>query len=387
MSVVLHIVPDMNSTSQPEELLPSRAAKEAVSEIMGMSVFGLFIVFALGAFPAGSDGGYRAVELASRAGIVLLQHIGWAFGAYIPILLGFYAIVIGGQLVADPAVAARTRRTLGFVAEAMAGALVPALVLILVACIAEPSHVGALFVVVPVSALMFFLAVQLGGFIVFERALRLESAERSRNWARQRLHALRHRSPKAIWLIFVVHTVLGGAIGAGTTMLLTRPAGSLAVLFVLYGMIALGLAFAGVHGVYMFHTARDRASKVVAWLIASSLYFAALFLDAEIFLKSGLAAGYSVLAIIALSLVLTFWPRNHAPRFLVNWSIQGGAAGLAAKSVVRTYASSVREIRELRARPVAAERMAFRERMVVALQAFRDAIPARVGATPFERCG
>ncbi len=376
MSVVVHSVLGM-SASRVEDLLPSRPVKEAVTEIIGMSVLGLFIVFVLAAFPGGNDGVYRAMGLAPAAGAVVLQHIGWAFGAYIPILLGFYAIVIGGQLVADPATAARTRRILGFVAEAMTGALVPALVLILAACIADPSQAGALFVILPVAGVMFFLAIQLGGFIVFERELRLASAERSRDWAKGRLNTLRRRSRKPMLLVVTVHTLTGGLIGIGMTLILTRPTGSIVVLFLLYGLIALGLAFASVHGLHTFRTARDRTSKVMAWMIPSGLYLAGLMLALEVLTTSGVAAGASVLAVVASSAASTFWPRKRTSQFLLNWTLQGAATGYAAKSVSSTYVSTMREIRELTQTPGADKPPTLRDRVASALQAFRGAVPAR----------
>lgn len=374
MSVVVHSVLGMSS-ARSGDLLPSRPAKEAVTEVIGMSVLGLFIVFVLGAFPSGNDGVYRAMGLAPGAGAVVLEHIGWAFGAYIPILLGFYAIVIGGQLVADPPTAARTRRTLGFTAEAMTGALVPALVLILAACIADPSQAGALFVIVPVSAVMFFLAVQLGGFIVFERELRLASAERSRDWAKGRLDTLRRRSRKPIWLVVAVHTLLGGLVGTGMTLILTRPTGSILVLVLLYGLIALGLAFASVHGVHASRTARDRTSKVMAWMIPSGLYLVGLLLAVEVLITSGASAGASVLAVVVFSALSTIWPRRWASRLLLNWTLQGAATGYAAKSVSSTYLRNMREIRELTETPDTEEPPTLRERVASALRAFREPLP------------
>ena len=230
-----------------------------------VSLLGLFITFVLGSLPGGSEGPALAFERAPEAGKVVLQHIGWAFGAYIPILLGFYAIVVGGQLVADPATAARTRRMLGLVAEVMTGCLVPALALIVAACIAEPAQAGALFVVVPVSAVMFFLAIQLGGFVVFERAEQLATAERTRDWAKERLRTLRSRSRTPIWLVVLVHTLLGALIGLVTAWSLNRSPSSVIVLCILYGMTALGLAFAGANGVHSFHTAQGRVSRIMAW--------------------------------------------------------------------------------------------------------------------------
>lgn len=375
MSVPGHSVLAMDnalSIGEPDEQLPSRPAKEAVSEIAAMSLLTLFAAFALGNALSGDTRSIVHVfSLAPAAGAVILDHIGWAFGVYIPILLGFYVIVIGGQLAADPS-AGRTRRTLGFVAEAMTAGLVPALALIVAACIADPSQAGALFVVAPVSAIMFFLAIQLGGFIVFERSLRLASAQNSRDWARHRLTALRHRSRKPVWLVVIVNSIIGGMIGLGTRLLLTRPADSVAVLFLLYGLIPLVLAVATLHGFHAFYTARDRTTRVLAWFLPSGVYLLFLTLAATLFVSSKPAAATSMLALLTFSLVSTFWPRNRGPRFLLNWTVRGGATRYAARSVTRTYVRSARKVRDLSTTPDAAAPLRLTERLISALQAFRD---------------
>lgn len=378
MSVAVPNVPGMTSGAlRDDDVLPSRPAKEAVREILVVSAVGLFIVFVLAALPGGNEGVYRALGLAPLAGAVILEHIGWAFGVYIPILLGFYAIVIGGQLVADPATASRTRRTLGLVAETMTGALVPALVLILFACVVDPSQAGALFVIVPVAGVMFFLAIQLGGFIVFERALLLASAERSRDRAKERLETLRQRSRKPIWLVVVVSAVVGGLIGAVTTLAITRPTGSILALLGLYALISLCIGFASAHGMYAFRTAQDRMSKLMAWAFPSALYLAGVLLTVQLFVTSGPAGGTGVLVILVFSAASTLWPRKGASRFLLNWTIQGAATGYAAKTITSTYVTNVRKFRQLSQTPDADEPATLRERIGAALQGLRRDAPLR----------
>ena len=356
-----------------DELLPSRPVSAAVAEIVAMGFLGLFLTLVLGLFPFGNDGVDRAIRSALVAGAVVMQHIGWALGTYIPILLGFYAIVVGGQLTAEPATAARTRRTLGFTAELMTAALIPALALILATCIADPSRAGVLFVITPVAAVMFFLAVQLGGFIVFERELRLSRAKCSRDWARARLDILRDRSRKPLWLVAVVHTLVGGLIGTGTTLILTRTSGSIVILFLLllYGLIALGLGFASMNGVHAYRTARDRMDRVLAWVIPSALYLVAFALAAELLATSNAVEGTSVLAVVAFSVASTVLPRTRASRFLVNWTILGAATAYAAKSVSKVYVRSMREVRELSQTPTAGEKPPLYDRIVTALHALR----------------
>jgi MFS family permease len=351
MSVVIHNVLTM-STLRDNELLPSRPTREAVLEIVGMGVFGLLSLFVLPMLPSGSEGFSRMMGLAPTAGAVVIEHIGWAFGAYIPILLGFYAIVIGRQLIDDPA-----------------------LILIVAACVADPSQAGVLFVIAPVSAAMFFLAIQLGGFIVFERELRLARAERSRNWAKERLRLLRRRSQRPTWLVVAVHTLVGVLIGAATILPFERPTGLLHILALLQALVALGLGFASVGGAHVFFTARDRTSKVVAWIGPATLYLVSLIIAVVLLTTFGAASGASVVSVVVFSAVSALWPRKSAPRFLLNWTLQGAAIRYAARSVSTTYVRSVREVREL-AEPQSTEGTpTLRDRAAAALRAFRRNSP------------
>lgn len=375
----LHSIWDMSSTPHIDELAPSRPAKETVTEILAMSLLGITGTFVLASMPVGTNGASRVLGLAPAAGTVVLEHIGWAFGVYVPILLGFYVIVIGGQLVGDPSTAAKYRRTLGFVAEAMTAALLPALLLVLAACFADLSRLGALFVIVPVAAVTFFLTIELGRFIVFERDLRLAAAKRSQEWTKQRLRTVRHRARKPLWLVLAVHTVVAGLLGMATTLSLARLTDAMAVakLFLLYGLIGLGLAFASVHGIHTLHTVRTRTEKVViAWTLPVLIYLAGLLLTSEVFVSVGSPVGYSLILILLLLLTSTFWPRARAPRFFLNWTLQGGATAYAAKKLTAAYIRTTKEIRELGETPGARSQPSLRTRLVAALQAFQSSTPA-----------
>lgn len=360
--MVIHSLLNMSEALRLDDSSPSRPAKAAMTEIFAMSLAGMFIVFAVAVFPGNNDGVHRAMEIAPAMGAAVLQHIGWAFGVYIPILLGFYAIVIGGQLSRDLSSAFRTRRTLGFVAELMTGALVPALVLIIIASIADPSRAGALLLVVPSSAVMFFLAVQLGGFIVFERELRLAAAEGSRSWAKRRLETLRRRSRKPLWLVVVVHTLVGTIIGAGAELVLDRSTRSIGPLLATYGSVAFFLGLVGAFGVFTFRTARDRLSAVISWIIPAGLYVGVVLLALSSLDRFGVAAGVSLAVVVTFSAISTFVAPDRGPRAMVDWTIQGGARGYAANAVALTYVRNTREVRELKQAMTAEKPSASRER-------------------------
>lgn len=376
MSVVVSRVLSMSSVSESEDdLLPARPASKAVFELIIISLLGLFIAFILG---SGGESPEQAILRAPVAGAVVLQHIGWAFGVYIPILLGFYAIVIGGQLVVEPATAAKTRRRLGFVAELIAGAFVPALALVIAACVDDPRQAGALFVILPAAAVVFFLAVQLGGFIVFERALRLATADRTRDWAKQRLEALKPRSSRPIWMVVVAHAVIGGLVGFVTALVTGRSPSSILVLTPLYSGVAFVLAFAGATGVYFFDTAQDRVGRIMAWPLSVGVYIAGIVLAFDV-ADASPAAGVSVLLLVIFSAASVLMPRRSMPRFLLNWTIQGATAGYAALTIASHYVRTVREIQVLRPKPDADRitPLKMSDRISAAADALRQIFPVR----------
>lgn len=338
-------------TANPDdsEAPAPRRARESISEMAGMSVATICITIGLAVtFGGGEDLVPRAMVWTLTAGESVLDHIGWGFGVYIPTLLGFYAIVIGGQLVATPTAARRIRRVLGFVAEAMAAAFVPALLLVVIVCVGVPARAGALFVVAPVAGLMFFLAIQLGGFLVFERRQRLATAERSRDWAQQRLPGLAFRSRRPFWVVLLVHTLVASTVGVFVTVAFTRPQPFWG-LFVLYAIIAAGLVLASTHALVTLRTARDRSTGVFVWVLSGGLYVAVIAIAGELFVAhpSNFAGAAGVASVVLVTGASTFWPRRCAPRLLLNWTLQGASTAYAARSVARVYRNAVREIREL----------------------------------------
>lgn len=369
----------MTSKTESADFPSPRPAREAAIEILVMSAVAVMIValvFVLPGWP-GTPGKY--LGLTPVAGEAALGHIGWTFGAYIPILLGFYAIVIGGQFVGDASSAAKTRRTLGFVAEGMASALVPALVLILVACIADFSKAGVLLVIVPVSAVMFFLSIQLGGFVVFEPAVRLASARQSREWAAERLRALRLRSRRPVWLVVSLNVLVGTGIGC-LVLLLFRPSHFQHLLMtVMCFMFALALSLSAVGGLFTFHTARGRSSRIVGRMLLLSMYGVVTVLTAEVWVANGAGAGLSLASVVVFSALSGLAPLARVPKAAVTWSVHGASTRYSARSIALTYKRNVGEIRELAVRRQP-DRPTIRARLATAAWAWRE--PARQKSAP-----
>lgn len=361
----------MRSDTHAGEYAPSRPARQAVFEILTMSTLALLLVLIAAALPGGADSVTKAISLAPAAGATVLEHIGWVFGAYIPILLGFYAIVVGGSLVTDDAAAARTRRNLGTVAEVMVSALVPALVLILAMCIAKPSQAGVLLVIVPVSAVMFFLAVQLGGFIVFETALRLQSARDSREWSNRRLRLLRRRSRKPIWLVVALNAAVGTAVGVFVVFLTGSSQMAQLESIVVFGIFALGLAVLGVSAINIFYTSRDRLSRIGAWLMPAAGYLAVFAVALGLLASSDMGEAFGLIAVVSFSTMSLFWRRRNSPQLVINWTVKGAGTKSAARAVAKVLARNVKEIRELRPDEATVTPLPRWEKIIAGLKAFR----------------
>lgn len=315
---------------------------------------------------AGSD---RVGNRLSTMGATVLDHIGWTFGVYVPVLLGFYVVVIGGQLEASPAVAGTVRRRLGTVAEVMAALLGPALVVIVAACIDVPARSGALLVILPATALVLFLAIQLGGFIVFERDVQLAAARAAHAWAEQRMPLLRVRSRRPVVLVWFANALVA-ALAALTTDSLFRLADqseiepnrqglALGGFFVVTAVVS-GVSVLTVDTAYTARSRWERASPVIA---TSLLYAAAVLAIVSVFLAGRIAWGFTVLAPVVMLAASTLWPRRWSPQRLLNWTIRGAGIRWAASDAGRSYRRSMRTIRDLSPADATPARASLRDRL------------------------
>jgi len=330
-----------------EKALPTRPVKEALFEISGLGFAATLIGFFTIAMPLpGADWIGRLVALAPAAGAQVLQHIGWGLGIFVSVLLGFYLIVIGGQFVQSPA-EAKTRRHLGFVAELVAAALVPALLLVGAACVQDLSKAGALFVILPVAGLMFFLAIKLGGFVVLDDDLRLNLALQSRDWAAARLLGLGQKSRLPTWLASSAAVVTGGVVGTIAGWTFGAPVGGLPLLFVVCAMFTGGLTLINFWGIRAFHVATDRLSRVGAWLLPSSIGLVVAASALEVAMTSAVSIGIAMLAALVFSELTALWPRRLPGGLGRDWSMHGVAVASAWRYVARVQYESVAVIDRL----------------------------------------
>jgi hypothetical protein len=289
-----------------------------------------------GAFPS-------FLRWSMAAGEVVLGHVGWGFGIAVPTMLGFYVVVTGGQLLGSP-FESEARRALGAVSLLLFIAFVPALFFIVVACVHDPTLIGALFIVLPAYSVMLFLAVQLGSFILDPEA-RLQAAIATRDWARARIAALSLRSRRPTMLVVVVNVIIGVALGAVVTLGMAFP-GALVLWIVLYFVAALGLSFAAIGALRLTYVSRDRVAVVLAWITVAGVYTAIAALVLGLWLENaetrGGAVGLFVVAVFEL--VSTVWVRSRKARALLDWSIKGAATRNAVRVAARRLAKSVAEI-------------------------------------------
>lgn len=334
---------------------PTRSVRGAAFEIAGMAL-ALLLVMVLVAlrYPAGP--GPRTLTSWAAAGNALLPHLGATFGVYVPTLLAFYALVVGKQLVDAPRFAARTRRVLGRVAELMAACLVPAMVPIGAACIRRPELVGVLFAVVPMTGLVFFLALQLGSFAIIEAELRRELARESLTWASDRL-AILNGAPRERWVwIFLLNGMLLGILGslvealvdgatpegwlAGTVRTLLWAAMGTGVTVILLMARFLGITIEGIAGRLL-----SWATTVLLWLIAA---FQLLFLMVDQQPSDQTSSVPAGMAAITLAASLSiYFPHRKVSWPVGGWTVAAVVDGMAAAELERVKFNSESVLKHL----------------------------------------
>ncbi|MCH6230544.1 hypothetical protein MK786_07320 [Microbacterium sp. CFH 31415] len=337
----------MGKTTTAELDTAARPARESVVEIGAFVLITGAVAFLVLWLSAGMDW-VRMWPATVQAGGEVLDEIGWVFGVYVPTLLGFYVLVTGEQL-GQVSNAAWRRRILGGVAELSFAAIVPALVLVVVYCVSTTGMLGPLFAVIPASGVMFFLTVQLGGFVVFEPSIQLADATQSQARARTQLEALRPRSQRRLWAVLTVNllavTLVGGAVLGVTggwlwlSEWLTLPLLlSWAAATCLFGSFVAGML---------------AARTVTAQVLAGAGVALVWVFTAGMVLSLGEAvdpAGPLTAALVAITAAVNLsalWPLRRSPRILVDWTLSGGFRAARARLWARSYRDSTRTIREL----------------------------------------
>jgi len=290
-------------------------------------------------------------EWIQSAGTTLEKHIGWYFGVLVSLLLSFYAVVGGGQLLGVPHVQ-RSRRILGFVAELFAAATVPPFLILVCFAMLHADERALVVVLVPAEAAVAFLGAQLGGFVVFNRDERHQAAVANAATAKTALVGLRQRSRRSGWLIVAAHAVAVGGTSwfAAVSVYPPKPLLLMWPLLVALVPLAAVITITFVGAAWFVRTATDRVSRILPWCVP---YGVVLFLVigavSQPFSRVALAVD-AALAVQLAALVLSTHGRSPR-RWWQNWSIGGAARRLAARDVVRRYVQATREAHATRPDP------------------------------------
>lgn len=348
--------PDRNETQQiVSETYETRSVKETISETGALSaVFISGILFLI--FIGSNNDIDTSLTWAAGAGELLYGHVGWVLSIYITALLAFYAVSIGGQILGGPDEAARTRRVLGFVAELMAVATITLMTFIAFYCWQHPAMSAILIILLPVVGVLLFLALKLGNFLVLDWDTKIAIAEKAQDQVDKRLLGVRLRSRRSFTLVWVLSSVVI-AFGALLVTLPVIPLNSAFFLWLVY--VALVALLLGVNAITMttFFTSRDAQTRAFIWVLPALAYAILTGIAVTLILRDDdsplLRMGWAFIVMIIATLATTHWPRSHAPRWILDWSMHGAAARLAEKSLTKQQTKAAREYLALRAlRPV-----------------------------------
>jgi hypothetical protein len=313
---------------------PQRSFKETAVETAVISSSFVVVVALIVMMSAGAPyNGVQAFEVAASAGDLLFDELGWVMTIYITVLLGFYAVSIGGQIFGGQDSADATRRTMGFVAELMAASTVSFVGFILVYCWQHPSHWPVLVVLIPVVGILVFLALHLGTFVVPRLESQIAQAEKLRGQLEARLGSVRIRSTRNIYVVTAVN-LMGIAAAACAVVLPISDMtwANVALLGLSYLGLSLVLLAADILALHSFFTFSDRLSRAITGVVMPVL--TNLIIAMLIFLP-GMPVQFGVsLAVVVIGTAVTaFWPRRFSPLWFIDWSIKGAIANWAHASL------------------------------------------------------
>ncbi|MGY3565091.1 hypothetical protein [Sinomonas sp. RB5] len=242
-----------------------RQPKEAVAEILFLGFGCTYVSAAIVYLALGGGSGLEVVLWAAKSAKLLLDQLGWTWGIYVAVLLAFYAVIGGEQIVGSRVTAARTRRNLGFFAELMAASTVPTLAIVLIYCAEHPTRWSALFVLIPVGGIIWFLGIQLGAFVVFEREIRRARARATLACTTNQLPALQKAAGRAAWAVLLANAAVVATFAVMPVLLGgSRSAIAFWVLLFLAALVQLGI---NLYTVYDTKISSGWLTKGVSWLL------------------------------------------------------------------------------------------------------------------------
>ncbi|TFD88559.1 hypothetical protein E3T61_12050 [Cryobacterium lactosi] len=334
------------------EKSPTRSLQETIVETAIISatflaMAGLVVMTSAG----GLYGGQLAWEIAVGAGELLFNELGWVMSTYITVLLGFYAVSIGGQILGDQDSADATRRVMGFVAELMAAATVCLLAFIAAYCWQEPSRWAVFIVLIPAVSIILFLALHLGTFLVVKWDFQIIHAARAKEQAEEGLAGLLNRSTKNFWVVLIVNLVVIAGVAFAVILPLEPMDWTSTVQIVLFYLaIPSVLLAADILALHSAWTSSDRIERAAIGVVMPTFAYvivALLFFLPATTLGMPLHMNVSLAILIVGTVVTSFWPFRLSHKWFVNWSMRGAVANLAYRSLEKSRVQANAKYRKL----------------------------------------
>jgi hypothetical protein len=325
--------------------VPPRSFKKAALDFAVLSAAVLFIGVGI---PAAFFGGAPVPQdvwiTLSDGGAVLFDEIGWVLTLYVTVLVGFFVIIIGGQIVGSAAEATRLRGNLGFIGLLLAASSVPLLVYVVSHCLSSDDWAG-LIVIIPVGSLVVYLGIYVGRFVVLDDESKLRAIDVQIEQRDTRIVALTKRSNRTSWVVMAITSLVIAAIA----FLLLEPGGGvvswerafvqLATLYVL--SLCIHLVCWGILRESFMDSSKTRYMN---WIIFAT--FLQLFI---VFVPMALGAGNGIqlvpasFAFVGGFLVAFTIPRRLQPQWLLNITGNGQAAASARKKLLAKQKADRRE--------------------------------------------
>lgn len=335
-----------------------KPAREVVILLVATVIVGHYL---LGIILFAIDSGAVWVNVA-HLGEEASEHVGWAIGAYVPVLLGFYVVIVGGGLLQVDV--ARTRRVLSSIAVAVTGALAPALSAIAVFTVAHPTRAGIWLVLVPVASLTVVMTIQLAQFGTFTTEEKRAQLEERARWANATLRRLRRHPQRRWWKVAAAHVTVVTVAALGTAFMLQADAITVGVLAVFIG------------GTLVMCNVLVASSNLVA-RARLDVHAARFFLGAAYVFAAGILAILSNQGVPLLtSAVIVFGPAilfDLRPRrrsgFWWSWSLKEAARTRAA---IRIQTKVIPQINRERSELPIVETPSIAHRLAAAAAAWRS---------------
>lgn len=352
---------------QPAE---PRSVKKALAD-MGVGTLATVSVLAFAFLVFYGRHGFTS---AAEVGHTLAGQFGWMLSVYVPVQLGFYAVVLGGQ-IKEASSETRIRRNLGLVAEAITVvATVPA-VLIAVYCVMTPGAWGLLIAVLPAMGLQWFLAAQLGAFVVFDDRERIAGAQRTIDWATARAARVGMHESRNVVLIMVAWAIaIAFAACIAFAAAVSLDAGYLAELGGLSAPLAIGFMLLNFSCMRFTMTGDSPVTAVtVAGMTVLVYLFFAGTLSTSLWSNTASAStkhtAVIFLAVIAATIVVSYWPRRWTRGAIALWMLRAAAARNVYRSIELRRRIAEGDLAALQ--PSEPPRREFRARVSAAMAAFQ----------------